>query len=63
MKYNIIYLIITIVFQFSNNYIKTHYNGTYRSKIKIMYNREDDIVTNKVEMTYCQRLKPSVKNY
>lgn len=30
--------------------------------MKIDYNREEDQVTNKIEMTYCKKIKASVSN-
>lgn len=53
---------IYVIFQFSNSYIKSHYNGGYKPKMTIDYNRED-IAINKVEMTYCQRIKAAVRNF
>lgn len=52
-----------IGFQFSNNYIKSHYSGSYRSKMKIDYDRDEPEFTNKIEMTYNKRVKTSVWNH
>ncbi|CAI6363938.1 unnamed protein product [Macrosiphum euphorbiae] len=42
---------------FSNGYIKSHYGGTYSSKMKIDYNIRDEVEVNKVEMLYCKRVQ------
>lgn len=47
---------------FSNDYIKSHYNGTYSSKMKIDYNIRDEVEVNKVEMIYCQRIQRAETN-
>ncbi|XP_015370182.1 PREDICTED: uncharacterized protein LOC107166134 isoform X3 [Diuraphis noxia] len=41
---------------FSNDYIKSHYGGTYSSKMKIDYNIIDEVEVNKIEMIYCKSI-------
>ncbi|XP_050428665.1 uncharacterized protein LOC126838350 [Adelges cooleyi] len=48
--------------KFINNYIKTHYHGTYRSKMKIDFNRDDEML-DKVEMTLCEHIKTADTKY
>lgn len=60
-------------FQFSNDYIKSYYNNSYRSKMKIDYDRDEyELVAecatspqceNSVEMIHSKRVKSSVRNY
>uniref|UniRef100_A0A2S2NRB6 NMDA receptor-regulated protein 2 n=2 Tax=Schizaphis graminum TaxID=13262 RepID=A0A2S2NRB6_SCHGA len=47
---------------FSNNYIKSQYSGTYSSKMKIDYYIRDDNEGSKVEMIYCKRLQSAKIN-
>ncbi|XP_025200311.1 uncharacterized protein LOC112598152 [Melanaphis sacchari] len=47
---------------FSNEYIKSHYSGTYSSKMKIDYNIRDEVEVNKVEMIYCERIQSAKVN-
>ncbi|XP_025425073.1 uncharacterized protein LOC112693992 isoform X2 [Sipha flava] len=50
---------IKSAYNFSNCYIKSHYNGKYTSKMKIDYNREECEMEYKVEMVHCLRVKKS----
>lgn len=47
---------------FSNDYIKSYYGGTYSSKMKIDYNIRDEVKVDTVEMKYCKRLQSAEIN-
>ncbi|XP_050529480.1 uncharacterized protein LOC126899028 isoform X2 [Daktulosphaira vitifoliae] len=49
-------------YNFINNYLKTYYNGTYISKVKIDFNKDEEKF-DKLEMTLCEHLRNADSKY
>ncbi|VVC29676.1 Hypothetical protein CINCED_3A005278 [Cinara cedri] len=54
---------IKSAYQFSNSYIKSHYNGMYRSKMKMDYTEDGEVMEDNITMTHSERIKSSNIKY